>query len=201
MSVDTDVGAWVVPPLRAVWVPAGVEHEIRMTGHVKMRSLYFEPGVASFPKRCVVVSVSPLLRELVVHAVAHAPLVRGHLVGLLLEQLDELPTVPLHLPMPADNRARRIAELLLVNPADARSLGQLASGASRRTIERLFVSETSLTFGQWRTQARLMHALRLLAAGESVTRVGLEVGYESTSAFVAMFKRALGNTPGRYYLT
>jgi len=103
--------------------------------------------------------------------------------------------------MPTDPRAFHIAQLLQHNPADDRPLPQIAkrSGASPRTLERLFLSETKMTFGQWRQRLRLLHALRLLANGEPVTAVALEVGYRSTSAFIAMFKSELGTTPARYY--
>jgi len=103
--------------------------------------------------------------------------------------------------MPGDARAPRIAEVLHKQPGDPRSIAQFARsvGAAKRTIERLFLAETDMTFGKWREQLRLLHALRLLAAGESVTAVALEVRYDSTSAFISAFKSALGTTPGRYY--
>ena len=109
--------------------------------------------------------------------------------------------MPLHLPWPQDRRARSVADTLREDPGDTRSLASLCHGvgASKRTIERLFHDETGMTFGQWRKQARLLRALPLLASGESVTRVALDVGYDSTSAFISMFKSALGTTPGRYY--
>ena len=107
----------------------------------------------------------------------------------------------LKLPLPTDPRALRIAEALRNNPSDNITLDELSrnAGASKRTIERLFQTETDLTFGKWRQQMRLMHALRLLALGESVTAAALEVGYDSTSAFIAAFKSVLGTTPGQYY--
>ena len=123
------------------------------------------------------------------------------LTGVIVDQLETLRTMPLNLPMPKDARALRVAELVRSNPAENSSLNYLSSriGASKRTIERLFLLETEMTFGKWRQQLRLLHALRLLAAGESVTTAALEVGYDSTSAFIYAFKTALGTTPGRYY--
>ena len=205
MTVQTAQGAWVVPPHRAVWVPSGVEHAVHMSGFVSMRTLYFVEGlVDTLPEKCCVVQVSPLLRELIRHAVDGGPLdsrKQAHLIGVILEQMRRLPVVPLHLPWPQDRRARSVADTLREDPGDTRSLASLCHGvgASKRTIERLFHDETGMTFGQWRKQARLMRALPLLAAGESVTRVALDVGYDSTSAFISMFKSALGTTPGRYY--
>ena len=179
-----------------------------MLGAVSMRTLYLKARLSrSLPKECCVVNVSPLLRELILHTVDHGMLDRNvpsqkRLIGVILDHLQTLHTIPLKLPMPVDGRALRVAELLRENPGDTRSLDQISkqAGASKRTIERLFQSETEMSVGKWRQQLRLLHALRLLAAGDAVTTVALEVGYESTSAFISVFKSALGTTPGRYYV-
>ena len=207
MTVNTSTSSWVVPSHRALWVPAGTEHEIEMVGAVSLRTLYVKAGLsASLPRHCCVVNVSPLLRELILHTIKIGMLDRyvpaqKRLVGVILDQLETLRMVPLKLPMPRDRRALRVVELVRANPSDSNSLDLLSTkvGASKRTIERLFLSETEMTFGKWRQQLRLLHALRLLAAGESVTTAALEVGYDSTSAFISAFKTALGTTPGRYY--
>ena len=207
MTVSTRLGSWVVPPQRAVWIPPGVEHWIEMSGFVFMRSLYLVPELTgSLPEACRVIHVSPLLKELIMHVVREGALQRslpehGRLVGFLLDQLETVDAVPLELPMPRDPRALRLAEQLRRNPGEPMPLVELApgAGASGRTLERLFRSETGLTFGRWRQQLRLLEALRLIAAGRAITTVALDVGYESPSAFISMFKSALGTTPGRYY--
>ena len=207
MTVNTSTGSWVVPSRRAVWVPGGIEHEIEMSASVSVRTLYLRTGLsAALPNKCCVVNVSPLLRELILRTIDIGMLNRTvathkHLIDVILDQFRTLPTIPLNLPMPADIRALRIAELVRNNPGDAKSLDRLAKkiGASKRTIERLFQTETEMTFGKWRQQLRMLHALRLLAAGENVTTAALEVGYDSTSAFISAFKNAVGTTPGRYY--
>jgi len=207
MTVNTSTGSWVVPSRRAVWVPAGIEHEVEMSASVSVRTLYLRTGLSDvLPKDCCVVNVSPLLRELILRTVEIGMLNRNvathkHLIDVILDQFRTLPTIPLHLPMPADVRALRVAEIVRENPGDAKSLDHLAKkiGASKRTIERLFQTETEMTFGKWRQQLRMLHALRLLAAGETVTTAALEVGYDSTSAFISAFKTAVGTTPGRYY--
>jgi AraC-like DNA-binding protein/quercetin dioxygenase-like cupin family protein len=207
MTVHTPRGAWVVPPHRGVWIPARVRHSIDMSGSVSMRTLYLRVDVARrWPDGCRVVNVPPLLRELILDAVERGGLDRAvpaqrHLVDVLLDQLDALPAAPLHLPEPRDARARRVTALLRDHPSDRRSFTALArgSGASRRTLERLFRSEIGMSFGRWRQQLRLSQALRLLAAGQAVTAVALDVGYESPSAFVAAFRRAFGTTPARYF--
>ena len=213
MNVRTERGVWVVPTQRAVWVPAGVEHGIEMSGVVAMRTLYFQRGVPrAMPAECCVVHVSPLARELILHVTrlgvldARVP-EQARLIGVLVDQLEGMTAQPLRLPLPTDARARRVADLLIAHPDRSESLEVIARGshrpygigASKRTLERLFVAETQMTFGRWRQQLRLLHALRLLAAGQPVTNVALDVGYESPSAFIAMFKRALGKTPSRYF--
>lgn len=207
MTVNTATGSWVVPSRRAVWVPANETHEIRMTGSVSLRTLYLRVNRRkSLPTECCVMNVSPLLRELILHTIQVGMLDRNipsqaRIVGVILDQLQMISTIPLRLPMPSDQRAVRVAEILRQKPDDARSIEQISKtvGAAKRTIERLFLAETDMTFGKWRQQLRLLHALRLLASGQSVTTVGFEVGYDSTSAFIAAFKNVFGTTPGRYY--
>jgi len=207
MVVSTDQGIWVVPTQRAVWIPAFVDHAVLARSPLSLRSLYFTPSIVpGMPKACAVVTVSELLRQLILAAVA-LPAdydengADGRLIGVLLDQILTLPEAPLHLPMPTDGRLRVIAETLSNNPADPRSLEQWAetAGASSRTLTRLFAAETGMTFRQWRQQVRLLEALARLADGDPVTTVALDLGYESQSAFIAMFRKSLGTTPGRYF--
>ena len=207
MTVATERGIWVVPPNRAVFVPAGMVHEVTATGRLSMRSLFIRPdAVASLPDDCSVVAVPPLLRELILHALTLPPDYphdgpEARLVAVLLDQLRMLQITPLHLPIPADRRLRRIADALTADPADSRGLGEWSRevGASSRTLARLFIAETGLSFREWRQQVRLLSALTRLAEKQPVTTVALDLGYDSPSAFVAMFRRALGRTPGRYF--
>jgi AraC-like DNA-binding protein len=209
MSIHSKEGSWVVPPHRAVWVPAGVERRIEASAGLAMRSLYFKPALAkSLPRQCCVVNVPPLLRELILHTIDIGMLNRtipahARLIGVLVDQLKILSAVPLQLPQPRDPRARKVADLLSANPSDSMPLKEVAkrAGASPRTIERLFHAETNMVFRKWRERLRLLQALRLLAAGDPVTSVALDLGYASTSAFIFMFKRAFGTTPGRYFRT
>jgi AraC-like DNA-binding protein len=211
MTVQTETGSWVVPVHRAVWIPERIPHMIDMSGTVDMRTLYFRPRLArSLPRKCCVVNVPTLLHELILAACACGSLERRikwqrHLLDLILDSLHVLEIAPLQLPLPgdvtSDPRALRVAELLLADPSDRRTIAQLArqSGASRRTIERLFVATTGMTFGRWRQQLRLMHALRLLGSGAKVTHAALEAGYSTSSAFIAAFRKALGTTPTCYF--
>jgi AraC-like DNA-binding protein len=207
MTVRTGMGAWVVPAHRAVWIPERTPHTITMSGKVAMRTLYLRPGLAtSLPRQCCVLNVPTLLRELILHACGCGALERrivwqSHLIDVILDQLRAIQVAPLQLPLPEDVRARRVADRLLRNPSDGRPLAQIArgSGASRRTIERLFAEETGITFGKWRQQLRLMQGMRLLGGGARVTYAALEAGYSTPSAFVAAFRRIFGSTPTRYF--
>ena len=206
MRIDTPVGVWVVPPQRAVWIPAGIDHEITCIGPVAMRSVYIatEPQ-SGFPGECRVLSVSPLLRELLLSAMALPEGYRldgpeARLIAVLLDQIRTAPVTELHLPMPTDRRLSVVTRGLIADPADDRGLRDWAdvAGASARTLARLFQAETGLSFGAWRQQLRLHESLARLAAGEPVTSVAFSVGYDSPSAFIAMFRRAMGATPSRY---
>jgi AraC-like DNA-binding protein len=207
MTVRTDVGMWVVPTHRAVWIPAPVPHSITMSGAVSMRTLYLRPRLArSLPRSCCVVNVSPLLRELVIYACALATLNRStkrqrHVIDLIVDHLETIQTVSLQLPNPTDARALRVAGVLLGNPGEQRTLTQVCkvTGAGRRTVERRFLAETGMTFGKWRQQLRLMQAMRLLAEGAKITHAALEAGYSTPSAFIFMFRKTLGTTPGAYF--
>lgn len=206
MRVATDDGVWVVPPQRALWMPAGVEHGIVMLSDTTMRTLYVRDDAAAFmPSACKVMSVSPLLRELIVRATELPVQIdesgpAGHVVALILSELRGLQSLPLQLPMPRDARLRALCESLLEAPGDQRPLDAWAAtiNASARTLARRFQSETGLSFGAWRQQARVLEAMGRLGGGEPVTQVALDLGYESVSAFSAMFHRATGTSPSQF---
>jgi AraC-like DNA-binding protein len=207
MTVRTREGIWVVPPLRAVWIPAKTPHSIVMSGAVSMRTLYFLPALLQrLPRKCFVLNVSALLRELILHACAFQKLStqlrdQKAIIEIIVNQLQAANAAALQLPHPADPRARKIVQALLRDPGEQNTLDKLCAdcGASKRTIERLFLNETNMTFGRWRQQLRLLHALRQLASGEKVTAAALNAGYASTSAFISMFRKQLGTTPTRYF--
>ena len=205
LRVESEAGLWIVPPHRAVWIPAAMRHRVRMTSAVEMRTLYVHAGLPGLPGGCRVIAVSPLLRELIVTFAVLAPDYAregpaGRLAAVILDQLRATAFDPLHLPLPRDPRLRRVAAGLFANPADRRSLSVWAStvGASARTLARLFEAETGMGFAVWRQQLRLHEALARLTTGEAVTSVAFAVGYDSPSAFIAMFRKALGASPQRY---
>ena len=207
MTVTAESGAWVIPRGRALWVPAGVNHEIFTHGPVAMRTLYIAPdAVDGLPEALRVIAVSPLLRELILAAMVMPKLygeagAEARLIAVLFDQLLSAEIAPLSLPLSSDSRLRRVIGGLLARPGDGRGLQAWArtAGASPRTLSRLFVRETGMTFHLWRQQARLLDALRRLDAGQSVTTIAYDLGYSTPSAFITMFRRALGTTPGRFY--
>lgn len=207
MTVETDDGIWVVPPARAVWVPAFVTHSIAMSGHVAIRTIYLDPATAPIEgSHCCVVNVSPLLRAAILRVIEmEQPILDGspeaRLIEVVRDEIRAAKTAPLHLAMPSDPRAHRVAAVFRADPGDRRSRREWArlAGASERTLERLFHAEVGTSFGKWQQQARLLRALEVLAGDGNVTQAALEVGFETPSAFIAMFRRALGTTPGRYF--
>src|SRR5262249_14865891 len=155
-------------------------------------TLYFLPGLARpVPRRCFVMNVSPLLKELIVHACQRSTLSRKlplqrSLMDLIVAQIKTANSIPLQLPHPEDSRAARIVQRLLADPSESRTLEELckSSGASKRTIQRIFLTETKMTFARWRQQLRLLHATQRIASGEKVSGAALDAGYNSPSAFI-----------------
>ena len=207
MMVAADDGQWIVPPTRGIWMPPGLQHWIRCIGVVQMRSVFVHPtACAHLPRRSQAVGITPLLRELILAATqVSAPWSAdsrdGRLMQLLLDEMHTLPVLPLHLPQPTDARIRRICAKLLASPDDAATLGDWADvlDLDVKTIQRLFMRETGMTFGKWRQQARLLHALEQLARGDKVVSVALALGYDSPSAFASMFKRQVAVSPSAFF--
>lgn len=206
MRVTTERGVWIVPPQRAVFIPANTIHTSASYGDILLCNLLIQPEAApGLPAECCVVAVPPLLRELLLHAVT---LPREYEPGgsdervmdVILDVVQGLEVAPLDLPIGTDDRLRRIYEVLTQRPEDSRTLqewGHLV-GASERTLARLFRAQTGMSFRQWRQQLRILEAIERLGRGEPVTTVAFEMGYESPSAFITMFRKALGKTPGQY---
>jgi Helix-turn-helix domain len=200
MSVHTAAGTWAVPRDRAVWIPAGDVPEVVVHGRADVRAIYLPSALwADLVTPCRVVAAPALLRELILHLARVCPLdlaVPAHrrLADVLVDHVIDLPDAPLRLPMPADPRALAVAHSLLADPAAPLR----HPGASRRTIERLFATETGLSLGAWRRRLRIIEALRRLAENEPVTAVALAVGYTTPSAFTAMFRAELGTPPSAY---
>ena len=210
MTVSTQNSSWMIPTGRAVFIPAGCAHAIRMWGTVEMRTLYLSPGLTEFENpNCRVIEVTPLLRELVLRTVERLGLdSRSAHDSRMMELVeDEVKTAmeraedsPLVLALPADAQALSLARSILEEPSVNDNVDRLAKkhGLARRTLERRFRDETGMSFGMWRQKARLLDSIRLLAQGKSVTDAALDCGYSSVSAFIAAFKSTFGYTPGHF---
>jgi AraC-like DNA-binding protein len=209
ITVTTPDGSWVLLPHRAAWVPGGVRHAMRTSGPVAMRTLYIDQDARiDLPVRCTVVVVSALLKELIESAtripVHYDPFGRdGKVMSLLLDELRPAAVPALHLPMPDDPTLNQICELIIGTPQLNRTLDEWADRyyLSRRTLARRFRAATGYSLSRWRQQALLLAAVRMLAERRSIATISADLGYASPSAFTAMFTRALGVPPSRYFET
>jgi AraC-like DNA-binding protein/quercetin dioxygenase-like cupin family protein len=195
---------WVLPPTQAIWIPSGLPHDLHNRRGSVLHCLY------AWPEHCpigwdepTVLAITPLARELLLHLSQHddpSPVSEAGQT-MLFALLEPMPSAGLHLPLPTDPRAAAVAHAMLERPADDFALDtwaeRLATSAS--TLRRAFLSETGLTFSEWRTQARVRSSLPLLAGRMPVERVALEVGYASTNGFVAAFRRSFGYPPGAHF--
>lgn len=204
LTVRSDSATWVLPPTRALWIPAGIRHETLSTGSATMRSAYVRPALCAIDwSEPTPVSATPLLAELIgyLESTDLDAGRRAHAESVLVDLLQPVAMTNIEVRMPADDRARRVASSLYADPADGRTLAEWGRhvGASERTLARAFLSDTGVSFGRWRTLLRLHAALMALADGEPVGNVARHVGYESDSAFVAAFRRETGVTPAAYF--
>ncbi|MGO1625633.1 MAG: AraC family transcriptional regulator [Halomonadaceae bacterium] len=196
---------WMVPPQHAVWIPGGVPHSNRATENAHIHFLFIEPGAARMPEQCCTLAINPLVRELIQHLAQTPDYPKdgptARLAAVLLEQLPLAPVQQLHFPVPEHPKIRRLTEALEQDPADRTTAAQWAIrlAMSERSLARLVQRETGLTFGRWRQQLHLVVALRQLAAGTTVQRVAGNLGYGSATAFITMFKKALGKPPAQYF--
>jgi AraC-like DNA-binding protein/quercetin dioxygenase-like cupin family protein len=204
LTVRTELADWVLPPTRALWIPAGLKHETLAAGTATMRSLYLRPdhSPASWTGP-VPVTVTPLLAELIGYLGGDTldARQRGRAEALLGDLLRPVPMATVDVRMPGDKRAADVAAALLADPADGRTLAEWGRqvGASGRTLARAFLAGTGMPFGQWRRLARLRAALPQLAAGQAAGTVARHVGYQTPSAFVAAFRKETGLTPAAYF--
>lgn len=206
LSVRTHSGAWVLPTTRAAWIPPSITHAARSHDPFSGWAIYVSAqACAALPEEPRIIEMTGMLREAIVRAAEwdDAPFDRRqrHIAAVILDEIASSPADAFNLPMPGDARLLRIATALADSPADTRTLEEWSDWvhAAPRTVSRRFVSETGLTFTAWRQRARLVRALELLAAGEPVTSVALQLGYDNASTFIALFKRTFGTTPGRYF--
>ena len=199
-------GLWMVPPGSGVWIPGSVMHSNHVTANGRICLLFVDPSVAGLPEHCCTLSLTPVVIEIIKH-MATLPLQayvpgshRDRISQVVLEELRGMKVAALHLPIPDDPTLTRIANALIQNPADRSTVADWAQrvATSERTLARLVTKKTSMSFGRWRQQLHIIIALQRLSSGLSVQSVSDDLGYESVSAFITMFKNALGKPPARY---
>ncbi|HYD79389.1 MAG TPA: helix-turn-helix transcriptional regulator [Paucimonas sp.] len=204
MRVTVDDATWIVPPQRAIWIPPLVFHEVETLEMARLRVLRIDRSASPFEGSvCVVIDVTPLLRELILALIdceEESPR-EALLAGLALDEVSRSATLPMCVPLPRDKRLRSLCDMLIADPASPFTLEEWAkkTGASSRTLARLFERELGMSFGQWRQQVRLAHAAPLIARGMPLSRVAAELGYASQSAFSAMFKKTFGQSPSSFF--
>ena len=208
MTVTTESGFWIAPPDWAIWIPATVQHAIRFVSDSSLRTAYLRPeSRRDFPTACTVISVTPLLRELVLHTAERGMLDRRNetdcaLATLLAAGLRPTDVPSLNLPYPVSDAMAQAAELMAGDAPAAATLASLAGavGMGTRTFERRFLAETGMTPGRWRQQHVLQRGLEQLALGNSIKSVSATAGYSTPSGFIAAFRKSFGTTPGRYFV-
>tara|TARA_A100001391_G_scaffold48685_1_gene28943 strand:- start:5959 stop:6825 length:867 start_codon:yes stop_codon:yes gene_type:complete len=199
-------GLWMVPRQCALWIPGDTEHSVRCAGDLEVYTLFIDPELAcNLPAECSTFSTGPLLHQLLI-AVTRLPRLYdaegadGRLIQTMLDQLERAPMGNLHLPMPTDPRLRTIAQALSSDPANRTTIGEWARivAMSERSLFRLIMSQIGMNFGRWRQQFQVMFAIERLTEGASVQTVSFDLGYESASTFITMFKKVMGQPPGQF---
>jgi len=206
LTCEVAGGFWLVPPGSAIWVPGGVQHRMETAGTVECYVVYIDPAAGNaLPQHCCTLSTTPLLRELVIRS-ASLPMryeeggMSSRLMALLLDEVALAQPGQVHLPLPQDKRLRKLVEWIIASPSNPGSIDSWAHrlNISPRTLSRMVSRETGMSFGRWRRQLHILLALQWMANGATVQDVADGLGYENASNFVVMFRKVLGETPGRY---
>lgn len=205
ITCEVERAMWMVPPQYGVWIPGGIPHSNHATANAELCFLFIEPDAVTLPDRCCTLQITPLCRELILALATRSDSQRAEpptrrLTQVLFDELPQQPQEQLQLPVSAHPKIRRMVDTMAREPARWQTLGQWADAfaMSERNLARLVVKETGLSFRRWRHQLQLILALRALVDGNNVQQVAQLLGYDSTTAFITMFKKGLGQTPGRY---
>lgn len=208
INCEVEDAVWIVPPRCAVWIPAGLPHTVFGSGEVECISLFIEPPeTPELPNECCTITVSSFFRHLLMrandlpeHYDVDGP--DGRIVSVIFDELAAAPVEDLRLPVPSDPRLKKLTDLLIAAPADHATVAEWASriALSERSLSRMLKEEVGMSFGRWRRQLHIVLALRHLSTGKTVQAVAMDLGYESASSFVTMFRKMVGKPPSRYLL-
>ena len=208
ITCEVEDAMWMVPPQYAVWVPGQTRHSNHATPNATLCFLFIEPSAAAMPTHGCTLKISPLVRELILTLAQRDRVAREHpatqrLIHVLFDELPQQPQEQLHLPVSNHPKIRLMVDTMAAEPAQWQTLKQWATrfAMSERNLARLITKETGLSFRHWRHQLQLILALQMLVCGQAVNQVAHTLGYESTTAFITMFRKGLGQTPGRYLST
>ncbi len=207
LTCEVGGNLWTVPPQCALWIPCNTLHKSQAFGQIEIYTLFVDWNATSnLPSICRTMSVSPLLRELLFR-VEEIPALypldgpAGRLLPVILDELEAAPSEDARVPLPSDPNLRRLVDMMMAAPGEKASLAEWAArcALSERTLNRRFHEEIGMSLGTWRRQLHVTLALQRMASGESVQNVAVDLGYESASSFITMFKKTLGKPPGRYF--
>ncbi|AXY59050.1 AraC family transcriptional regulator [Acinetobacter sp. WCHAc010052] len=206
IRIQTEAGTWVTPPGRGVWIPAGQSHSLHISGDVLACGVFIDPlARADLIQECRVVAVPPLLRELITAAQniqeeIHPFSRNERVLELILDEVRQLYDLPFNLPEPRHPGLLALCTAVRAQLNLPWSIEHAAEHVhmSSKTFSRHFQKETGLNFSQWLRQAKLLHAMTELALKKPVLGVALDLGYDSPSAFSAMFRRETGMSPSEY---
>lgn len=206
IRIETAEGTWICPPGRGLWIPAGKEHATHVSGQVSVRGVWIQPNARNhLVQDCRVVNISPLLRELICAALFINKTVEANsrderLLQLILDEVQILPTLAFHLPEAHSPALIQLCQYIRENLADDWTLPRAAMimAMSSKTLSRHFQKELAMNFTQWLRQAKLIQAMTDLVNNKPILHIALDLGYDSPSAFSAMFKRATTMTPSEY---
>ncbi|WP_269509056.1 AraC family transcriptional regulator [Burkholderia sp. IMCC1007] len=195
---------WAVPSGSALWIPGGVPHVGQVSVDAECYFLFIDMKVSQLPREACTMPLSPiaiaLIQELSVEPHRRDARNRDLVITLLLDNLRRMPVQRTFFPVPTDERLKAIALALIDSPSDRRTVKQWADhfAMSERTLSRRIYGATGMSFGLWRRQLRIVVALRALSEGHSVQRISADLGYSDATAFITMFKQAVGMTPMKY---
>lgn len=208
INCEVEDAVWIVPPQCAVWIPSGVPHTVFGSGEVECISLFIDPPeTPELPNACCTITVSSFFRHLLMRANELPELYDvkgpdGRIVDVIFDELAAAPVEDLRLPIPGDVRLKKLTDLLIAAPADHATVAEWASriALSERSLNRMLAEQVGMSFGRWRRQLHVVLALRRLSAGQTVQAVAMDLGYESASSFVTMFRKMVGKPPSRYLM-